>query len=212
MKQSSMAVIGVVAVIVIIAIAALALSGQKNNSGNVTTSGYTTVATTVASNATKNTTGVANSTTTATNSSSNKSNATAPSNSVSKSNATAKKYGLMVGSSPAIGSYLENSEGFTLYLLNSDTPYRSSTCTGTCATIWPPFIFSGNLSSLSLQGSINASAFGAIARSDGSRQLTYDGWPLYLFSKDTAPGQINGNGIVAFGGTWYAVTVPKATS
>ena len=212
MKQSSMAVIGVIVVIVIVAIAALALSGQKNNSRSVTTSSYTTVATTAASNAIKNTTGVVNSTTTVKNSSSNKSNSTVPSNSVNQSNTTTKKYNVMVGSSPTIGNYLENSEGYTLYLLNSDTPYRTSTCTGTCASLWPPYNFSGNFSSISTPNGINVSAFGILTRPNGSRQLTYDGWPLYLFYKDTAPGQVNGNGVKAFGGTWYAVTVPTPTT
>lgn len=208
MKQSSMAVIGVIVVIVIVAIAALALSGQKNSSSSITTSNYTTAATTAASNAIKNTTGVVNSTTTVTNSSSNKPNSTVPSNSVNQSNTT-KKYNLMVGSSPTIGNYLESSAGYTLYLLNSDTPYKTSTCTGTCATYWPPYMLSGNLSSLSVESGINASALGVINRTGGGAQLTYDGWPLYLFYKDTAPGQVNGNGVKAFGGTWYAITLPK---
>ena len=203
MKQSSMAVIGIIAVIVIVAIAALVLSGQKNNSSSITTSGtgyqYTTVATTVASNASKNTTSVVNSTTTVT-------------NSANQSGTTTKKYNLMVGSSTAIGNYLENSAGYTLYLLNSDTPYKTSTCTGTCATYWPPYMFSGNLSTLSVQSGINASALGVINRTGGGTQLTYYGWPLYLFYKDTAPGQTNGNGVHAFGGVWYAVTVPKPTT
>ena len=201
MKQSSMAVIGVIVVIVIVAIAALALSGQKNNSSSVTTSGYTTAATTAASNATK-TTSVVNSTTTVKNS-------TAPSNTVNQSNATTKKYNLMVGSNTAIGNYMENSEGYTLYLLNSDIPYKTSTCTSTCASLWPPYMFSGNLSSLAVQTGINASALGVINRTGGGTQLTYYGWPVYLFYKDTAPGQIHGNGVKAFGGTWYAITLPK---
>jgi len=203
MKQSSMAVIGVIAVIVIAAIVVLALSGQKNNSSSVTTSvsgySYTTIATTVASNATRNTTSVVNSTTTVT-------------TSVNQSNATTKKYNLMVGSSSAIGNYLENSAGYTLYLLNSDTPYKTSTCTSTCTTYWPPYMFSGNLSAFSVQSGINASALGVINRTGGGTQLTYYGWPLYLFSGDSSAGQVNGNGVKAFGGTWYAITVPKPTS
>lgn len=204
MKQSSMAVIGVIVVIVIVAIAALALSGQKSNSSSVTTSNYTTAATTAASNASK-TTSVVNSTTTVTNS-------TVPSNSVNQSNTTTKKYNLMVGSNPTIGNYLENSQGYTLYLLNSDIPYKTSTCTSTCAGLWPPYMFSGNLSSLAVQTGINASALGVINRTGGGTQLTYYGWPLYLFSRDTAPGQTNGNGLRVFGGTWYAVTVPTPTT
>jgi predicted lipoprotein with Yx(FWY)xxD motif len=47
-------------------------------------------------------------------------------------------------------------------------------------------------------------ALATITRDDGSTQVTYNGWPLYRFARDTAPGQINGQGITAFGGTWSA--------
>ncbi len=120
-------------------------------------------------------------------------------------------YDLMVGNSASVGRYLETSAGFTLYLLSSDIQYKSSTCTGACVDYWPPYLFNGSISSLSVQSGINASALGVITRSDGSRQLTYDGWPLYRFSGDKAAGQVSGEGIAAFGGVWYAATVPNAT-
>ena len=43
-------------------------------------------------------------------------------------------------------------------------------------------------------------------RSDGSAQVTYAGHPLYLFSGDQNPGDTNGEGVVAFGASWYAVS------
>ena len=48
--------------------------------------------------------------------------------------------------------------------------------------------------------------FGIIKRSDGSAQATFDGYPLYTFVGDTAPGQAKGNGLSAFGGVWHEVT------
>ncbi|NEE57607.1 hypothetical protein G3M55_75295, partial [Streptomyces sp. SID8455] len=42
---------------------------------------------------------------------------------------------------------------------------------------------------------------GEVVRTDGSKQLTVDGWPMYRYAKDTAPGQTNGQGV---GGTWFA--------
>jgi hypothetical protein len=44
---------------------------------------------------------------------------------------------------------------------------------------------------------------GVIKRDDGTLQLTIGHWPIYRFSKDTAPGQTNGEGV---GGTWFAVS------
>jgi hypothetical protein len=36
--------------------------------------------------------------------------------------------------------------------------------------------------------------------------LTAGGWPLYTFVKDKAPGDVTGQGVKNFGGTWYAVS------
>ena len=50
-----------------------------------------------------------------------------------------------------------------------------------------------------------------ITRSDGTKQATYDGHPLYTYAGDTAPGQAKGNGLNASGGLWYEMTVSGAT-
>jgi hypothetical protein len=47
---------------------------------------------------------------------------------------------------------------------------------------------------------------GTIKRSDGTSQVTYHGHPLYRFAKDTKPGDVNGEGVTAFGGSWFAVS------
>jgi predicted lipoprotein with Yx(FWY)xxD motif len=47
---------------------------------------------------------------------------------------------------------------------------------------------------------------GSTTRSDGNRQVTYAGHPVYLFSGDQNPGDTNGEGVVAFGASWYAVS------
>ncbi len=40
-----------------------------------------------------------------------------------------------------------------------------------------------------------------MVRADGSTQVTLNGWPLYRFARDTAPGDTKGEGV---GGTWHA--------
>ena len=90
--------------------------------------------------------------------------------------------------------------GFTLYSFAPDTA-TTSKCSGPCAQIWPP-----------LTGPVAAAQgvtgkLGTITRSDGSKQATYDGHPLYSYTADTTPGQANGNNLNLNGGIWHEVTV-----
>ncbi len=97
-----------------------------------------------------------------------------------------------------------NSKGFTLYWFAPDTS-TTSKCTGTCATYWPPV--RGPATAMSgVTGTL-----GTITRSDGTKQATYDGHPLYTYVGDTAPGQAKGNGKNLSGGLWYEMTVSGAT-
>lgn len=111
------------------------------------------------------------------------------------------------GTVASVGLVLTNPQGLTLYRLTTD--HGSSTCNASCAATWPPLtVSSGTKPSAvsSLHGK-----FGTITRSDGTTQVTYNGWPLYTFAGDTKAGQANGQGI---SGVWYAVTptVVAATS
>jgi hypothetical protein len=47
---------------------------------------------------------------------------------------------------------------------------------------------------------------GTTKRSDGTTQVTYNGHPVYLFSKDTKAGQTAGQGVSAFGAFWYVLS------
>jgi hypothetical protein len=55
-------------------------------------------------------------------------------------------------------------------------------------------------------GGAQASMVGTTKRSNGAEQVTYNGHPLYRFVKDQSPGDTNGEGISAFGGSWFAVS------
>jgi predicted lipoprotein with Yx(FWY)xxD motif len=76
-----------------------------------------------------------------------------------------------------------------------------STCTGACATNWPPLLIASD--GTVVPPTTFMGAFATITRADGSSQVELDGQPLYEFIGDDAPGQTNGEGIVAFGGTWH---------
>jgi predicted lipoprotein with Yx(FWY)xxD motif len=102
----------------------------------------------------------------------------------------------------SLGSTLVNSQGHTLYLFKADIGTKSE-CSGACATAWPPLLVTGNPTAGS---GLTASKLGTTTRSDGTKQVTYNGHPLYLFIKDTKPGQTNGQGVTAFGAAWFALS------
>lgn len=92
-------------------------------------------------------------------------------------------------------------DGFTVYRFDKDKANPSkSACTGDCATAWPPLLGDGTPQ---LTG-VPADRIGTVGRPDGTQQLTLNGWPLYRYAKDTAPGDTKGEGV---GGTWRAVGV-----
>jgi predicted lipoprotein with Yx(FWY)xxD motif len=101
-----------------------------------------------------------------------------------------------------VGSILVDSNARTLYLFERDAG-TASTCFGACASDWPPLLESH----MPTVGSgADASIVGTTARSDGPRQVTYNGHPLYLYAGDENPGDTEGQGVTAFGGAWYALT------
>jgi predicted lipoprotein with Yx(FWY)xxD motif len=102
----------------------------------------------------------------------------------------------------SLGKILVNSQGHTLYLFKKDSRNKS-TCTGACAEFWPPLRASGKPTA---GHGINASKLGTIRRSDGKPQVTYNGHPLYTFQKDTKAGQTNGQGVTAFGASWFTLS------
>jgi len=100
------------------------------------------------------------------------------------------------------GTYLVNERGMSLYLFEPDDQGRS-TCYDACAQAWPPVTTEGQPKA---RGKTDASLLGASKRKDGARQVTYNGWPLYTFVKDNAPGDTAGQDVEGFGGEWYLVT------
>jgi hypothetical protein len=77
-----------------------------------------------------------------------------------------------------------------------------SNCTGACAGAWPPVTTTGTATAA---GGAKASDIGTITRSDGTKQVTYDGHPLYYFSGDSGPGTATGQGSDGFGAKWWLV-------
>jgi predicted lipoprotein with Yx(FWY)xxD motif len=78
-----------------------------------------------------------------------------------------------------------------------------SACDGACAAAWPPLLAHGNPR---VAGGANLSLLSTIQRTGGARQLAYNGHPLYLYTGDQNPGDVNGQGVTAFGAPWYALS------
>ncbi|MGZ4349189.1 MAG: COG4315 family predicted lipoprotein [Solirubrobacteraceae bacterium] len=109
--------------------------------------------------------------------------------------------------SGANGKYLVGSSGRALYLWVAD-PNDKSVCAGACASFWPPLL---TKSAPVAASGVTAGQLGTITRSNGSKQVTYDGHPLYYFSEDTSAGSIKGQGNNGFGAKWWLVA-PSGTA
>ena len=96
----------------------------------------------------------------------------------------------------ALGTILVDQNGWTLYGFLRDN-HGPSTCYGQCETLWPPLLTNGT----PIAGNgINQGLLGTAMRNDGTTQVTYNGWPLYYWSKDTGPGDTRGQWV---GNVWF---------
>ena len=117
---------------------------------------------------------------------------------------------VMVGHTSALGLYLTDISGMTLYTFSKDTT-GTSTCNGPCIALWPPF----NNTPIEPPSSVKIADFGTVNRADGLAQLSYMGKPLYYYSRDMNPGDTNGQG---FNNLWSVAnvsgvsTIPKPTT
>ena len=108
-------------------------------------------------------------------------------------------------SSASLGSFLVSGDGRTLYYFGLDLPGDTghspvSNCTGSCVPLWPIF----HVTSPVLGAGLKAADFGEFVRSDGVKQSTYKGWPLYFFAGDSRAGDTKGDNFEV----WYVIKDP----
>jgi predicted lipoprotein with Yx(FWY)xxD motif len=106
-----------------------------------------------------------------------------------------------VSESADFGPILVDGEGMSLYLFTKDTQNSgTSTCVDDCLAKWPALLTDGD--PVAGEG-VDETLLGTITRDDSTTQVTYNGWPLYYYAEDTAPGDTNGQ---AVGDVWFLVT------
>jgi predicted lipoprotein with Yx(FWY)xxD motif len=127
-----------------------------------------------------------------------------PSSTASSASATGIAVSTAKGS---VGTYLTGASGRALYIWVADSNGKSS-CSGACASAWPPLI---TKAAPTASGGAMAADLGTITRSDGSKQVTYKGRPLYYYAGDTGPGSTTGNGSNQFGAKWWLISPSGGT-
>jgi predicted lipoprotein with Yx(FWY)xxD motif len=116
---------------------------------------------------------------------------------------------LKLATSATLGNYLTDGSGRALYLYSKDFPAASgaaastavSNCSGGCLNAWPVF----HADTIAPGTGLQAADFGELTRSDGSKQTTFHGWPLYYYASDTQPSDTKGEGV---GNVWYVLRDP----
>jgi predicted lipoprotein with Yx(FWY)xxD motif len=119
----------------------------------------------------------------------------------SASSPRASKGALVALGKTGLGNVLVDARGRTLYLFEKDR-HGKSACYGACAAYWPPLYSPAKPRS---GRGVRASLLGLTKRTDGRRQATYAGHPLYRYAGDTRAGQTTGEGLTDFGAAWDAV-------
>lgn len=121
---------------------------------------------------------------------------TAPSTAAASPSAEASPTGSDSSSSDyplkaATGGYLTGKDGLSLYVFANDSTGKSA-CNGQCSSAWPPYE-ADDAAEVKTEGA--SGTLSIITRDDGSKQLAYNGAPLYYFGGDKAAGDTNGSGI-----------------
>ena len=97
---------------------------------------------------------------------------------------------------------LTDTKGMTLYYYTPDKGTGKVTCLGPCLTAWPPVLLPSGVTQPAGGPGITGT-LGVVPSPNGGQQVTYNGWPLYTWQKDTAPGMTTGQNV---GGKWFVVT------
>lgn len=114
-------------------------------------------------------------------------------------------YEVKIKAIAGVGPVLVDGRGLTLYLFETDQRGKPSRCYDICAVQWPPDVLPAGMTAPRAGPGVVGTLLGTAPRTDGTTQITYDGWPLYRWPPDKAPGQATGQALTNAGGRWYVV-------
>ncbi|GAA4315788.1 hypothetical protein GCM10023149_12540 [Mucilaginibacter gynuensis] len=103
--------------------------------------------------------------------------------------------GVKLTQNATFGNIITDSKGRSLYFFAIDADGNSN-CNGQCAVVWPVFYKENP----EMGTGLNAADFAVITRTDGSKQTTYKGWPLYYYQSDSQANDVKGDKV---GNTWF---------
>lgn len=126
------------------------------------------------------------------------------SSSTSSAAATTGATVIATKSNPVLGTTIlaAGPKKLTVYMFAADHG-GTSACYGACAGAWPPVTTTGPPKA---EGGASAAKLGTITRTEGVKQVTYGGYPLYYYSPDTTEASISGQGINSFGALWWVLS------
>jgi predicted lipoprotein with Yx(FWY)xxD motif len=116
--------------------------------------------------------------------------------------ASQPKYVIRTSTIAGLGRVLVDGGGYTLYMYWPDHQGRS-TCYRFCSLRWPPLLLPRGVRHAVAGAGLDAALLGTTKRDNGSVQVTYNKWPLYLYDTDLQPGQATGQGDDM--GLWYVL-------
>lgn len=115
------------------------------------------------------------------------------------------EYELKAGQIAGLGTVVVDGQGITVYTYATDRRGGPSRCYGISAVQWPTLVLPTGVDRSMAGPGVSSALIGAVPRTDGTTQVTYDGWPLYLWPPDRAPGQATGQALTNAGGLWYVL-------
>ena len=106
----------------------------------------------------------------------------------------------LVAGSSHVGTILFDDTGQAVYVFDVETTSKPR-CYDACAEAWPPVLSKGRPQA---GDGVEAARLGTTVRSDGSRQVTYAGRPLYFYAHE-GKREVECHDVFLNGGTWYAI-------